>query len=163
VSYEIHPETPPDGIRLEQIFGAGYRDRQQGIASRCRELGLPFKPPEILSNTRLAVEAAVFAREAGQHPVFHRAVLTAYFARGLDIGKADVLCTLADEAGLYASELAEALQTGQYSGRRVEAEEEARRVGVRGVPTFFFGSGARVVGAQDLDHFRRVLEAIPAA
>jgi predicted DsbA family dithiol-disulfide isomerase len=162
VSYEIHPDTPKEGVKLEDLFGPGYRERQRGIAARCRELGLAFQGPEVLSNSRLAVEAAEFAREAGKHPSFHRAVLAAYFGRGLDIGDPTVLGQTADEVGLDGGALADALDSGGYAGTRLAAQEEAVKLGITAVPTFIFEDGPRVVGAQQLDYFRRLLETMPA-
>jgi predicted DsbA family dithiol-disulfide isomerase len=157
VSYQIHPETPPEGISLERIFGAGFRERQQGIAERCRELGLRFEPPQLLSNSRRAVEAAEFAREAGVHGAFHRAVLTAYFADSEDIAEVEVLRRAADSVGLDADSLDQALAGGVYAGRRKAAEEEARRLRITGVPTFFIGSRPPVIGAQPFEYFRSLL------
>ncbi len=162
MSYEIHPETPTGGVRLESLFGPGYRQMQDGLAARCRELGLPFQAPEVLSNSRLAVEAAEFARDAGMHPAFHRAVLAAFFARSLDIGDAEVLREIAKDVGLDGDALVGALATGRYSGGRVAAEEEARTLGVTAVPTFIIEGGARVIGAQPLDYFRRLLSGLLA-
>jgi predicted DsbA family dithiol-disulfide isomerase len=159
VSYEIHPETPPEGILLEQLFGPGVRRHQEGQRQRCQELGLPFEAPRLLSNSRLAVEAAEFARDAGKHAGFHREVLAAYFARSEDIGDAEVLARVAETTGLDTAGLRKALASGAFRPRREAAEQEARRLGITGVPTFIFADGARIVGAQPIDYFRRFLAA----
>jgi predicted DsbA family dithiol-disulfide isomerase len=158
VSYEIHPETPPEGIPLERLFGPGFRAGQERQRERCAELGLPFAAPELLSNSRLAVEAAEFARDAGKHSGFHRAVLAAYFARSQDIGDLSVLGEIAEEVGLDTAALRRELEVSRYAGRRQAAHDEARRLGITGVPTYIFAGGVRVVGAQPLGHFRRLLE-----
>jgi predicted DsbA family dithiol-disulfide isomerase len=120
-------------------------------------MGLPFQPATLLSNTRLAVEAAEFARDAGKHGEFHRAVLAAYFAHARDIGDVEVLVEVAEAAGLDALGLRRALADHSYAARRQAAEAEARALGITGVPTYIFAGGGRVVGAQPLDHFRRLL------
>ena len=157
VSYEIHPETPPGGVLLERLFGPARAERHEGLRRRCAELGLPFEPPTLLSNSRPAIEAAEFARDAGKHPEFHRAVLAAYFAHGQDIGDLEVLAGLAQEVGLDTASLRQALDAGRYAGRHQAAHEEACRLGITGVPTYIFADGARVVGAQPLDSFRRLV------
>lgn len=158
MSYEIHPETPVEGVLLERLFGPGVRQSQEGQRRRCAELGLPFEPPQVLSNSRLAVEAAEFAREAGRHAEFHRAVLGAYFAGSQDIGDVEVLSAVAAEIGLDPVALRVQLAEGAYSSVREAAYQEARGLGITGVPTFIFAGGVRVVGAQPLEYFRRVLE-----
>jgi predicted DsbA family dithiol-disulfide isomerase len=162
VSYEIHPDTPLTGVLLEQLFGPGVRMHQEGQRRRCLELGLPFAPGPLLSNSRLAVEAAEFARDAGKHPDFHRAVLAAYFAEGEDIGDVEVLARVAEQVAVDSAGLREALANGAYAGRRRAVEQEAHGLGITGVPTYFFAGGPRVVGAQPLDYFRRVLAAMAA-
>jgi predicted DsbA family dithiol-disulfide isomerase len=162
VSYEIHPETPPAGILLEELFGPGMWRHQEGQRQRCEELGLPFKAPRLLSNSRPAVEAAEFARDAGRHAQFHREVLAAFFAREEDIGDVEVLVRAAEDAGMDPAGLREVLASGAYRARRETAEEEARKQGITGVPTFIFADGARIVGAQALDYFRRFLAGIAA-
>ena len=162
MSYEIHPETPAGGVRLEDLFGPRYKEMQAPLAARCRELGLALQAPDVLSNSRLAVEAAEFAREAGKHGAFHRAVLAAYFAQGRDIGDIGVLCDAATEVGLDPAALAKALEEGRYACKRVAVEHEAHQLGVHAVPAFLFDDGARVVGAQPLEYFRRLFAAMRA-
>lgn len=162
MSYEIHPETPAEGVLLERLFGPGFRQGQESQRQRCAELGLPFMAPTLLSNSRLAVEAAEFARDAGKHPEFHRAILAAYFAHSQDIGDLDVLGELAAEVGLDPAALRHALTTDLYAGKRRAAQEEARGLGITGVPTYIFPGAIRVVGAQPLGHFRRLLAGIAA-
>ena len=147
---------------MAELFGPRYKDMQAPLAARCRELGLALNAPDVLSNSRLAVEAAEFAREAGKHGVFHRAVLAAYFAHGQDIGDVAVLRGVAAEVVLDQEALARVLTAGSYAEQRMAAEREAHSRGVNAVPTFLFDDGARVVGAQPLEYFRRLFAAMLA-
>ncbi len=159
MSYEIHPDTPAEGVPLERMFGAGVGAYQEMLGQRARELGLPFEAPLLLSNTRLAVEAAEFARDAGRHAEFHRAVMAAYFVARKDVGDIEVLLQVGESVGLDPAALLGALATDVYADRRRAAELEARRLGITGVPTYVFADGTRIVGAQPLDHFRRIVAA----
>jgi predicted DsbA family dithiol-disulfide isomerase len=163
MSYEIHPDTPPEGVPLERLFGPGAARFLDPLKERCAELGLPFDPSDRLSNTRLAVEAAEFARDAGRFAEFHRLALAAYFARGEDVGDVEVLVHIAEGLGLDTAALRKALANGTYAARRETTEREARTAGVSGVPTYFFTDGPRVVGAQPLEQFRRLAAAMLAA
>jgi predicted DsbA family dithiol-disulfide isomerase len=123
---------------------------------------MPFQPSGLLSNSRLAIEASEFARDAGRHHDFHRAVLAAYFGQGRDIGDLAVLQDVATKVGLDAAALAEALASGRYAGARLAVEQEANRLNIHAVPTFMFGDQTRVVGAQTLDYFGNVLRGMSA-
>ncbi len=149
-------------MSLEKLFGPGAARHLDPLRRRAEELGLPFEPQGRLSNTRLACEAAEFARDAGKFHDFHRRTLAAYFAEGEDIGDIEVLMRIAEGVGLDGAALSGALANGTYADRRRAAEEEARRLGVTGVPTYFFADGPKVVGAQPLEYFRQVVAALAA-
>ena len=131
------------------------------IMSHLRSMGAPFgitfidRP--ILSNSRLALQAAEFAREQNLFDLFHTALFAAYFSHGLDIGNIDVLAMITKDAGLDAEAMKQAVQGGKYLPRLEAAKEEAAVRGVTGVPTFFIGDKKSVVGAQPLDVFRKAL------
>ena len=85
------------------------------------------------------------------------AALAAYFAGSRDIGDIEVLEELAVEAGLDPAALRTALNAGAYAGAREAARAQAHSLGVTAVPTYIFAGEARVIGAQPLDQFRRLL------
>jgi predicted DsbA family dithiol-disulfide isomerase len=134
------------------------------IMEHLRSMGAPFgitfvdRP--ILSNSHLALQAAEFAREQNLFDPFHTALFAAYFSRGLDIGNIDVLALIADDTGLDAGAMKQALQDGKYLPGLEEAKEAAAVRGVTGVPTFFIGDKKSVVGAQPLDVFRKALRSV---
>lgn len=119
--------------------------------------GITFADRPILSNSRLALQAAEFAREQKLFDPFHAALFAAYFSRGLDIGNINVLAMIAHDAGLDAETMKQALQGGKYLPRLEAVKEEAAVRGVSGVPAFFIGGKKAVVGAQPLDVFRKAL------
>ncbi len=84
--------------------------------------------------------------------------MAAYFARSQDIGDLGVLSELAAAVGLDPLLFQQALATGLYAGKRRAAHDEAGSLDISGVPTYIFAGGVKVVGAQPLGHFRRLLE-----
>jgi predicted DsbA family dithiol-disulfide isomerase len=131
------------------------------IMEHLRSMGAPFgitfidRP--LLSNSRLALQAAEFAREQDLFDPFHTALFAAYFSRGLDIGNIDVLALIAHDSGLDAGAMKQALKVGKYLPGLEAAKEEAAVRVVTGVPTFFIGDKKSVVGAQPLEVFRKAL------
>jgi predicted DsbA family dithiol-disulfide isomerase len=119
--------------------------------------GITFADRPRLSNSRLALQAALFAREQGRFDEFHPALFAAYFSHGLDIGDIDVLAKIARDAGLDPEAMMSAVQAGTFLPRLEEAKEDAAARGVTGVPTFFINEKKSIVGAQSLDVFRKVL------
>lgn len=124
--------------------------------------GITFVDRPFLSNSRPALQASEFAREHHAFNEFHSALFSSYFSQGLDIGSLEVLAQLARDAGLDADAMLEAVRSGTYLPKLRDGQQEATRLGVTGVPTFFIGAGKSVVGAQPLDVFRKVLRSAKA-
>jgi len=110
-----------------------------------------------LSNSRMALEASEYARDAGCFDSFHDRIFRAYFAETRDIGDLDVLVDLAQEQGLETDDLRVALQEGRYTSRLDEARREGQQLGINAVPTFIINGEQRIVGAQSIDFFRERL------
>lgn len=122
------------------------------------ELGLSLHVPEERPDSRLAAQAAEFARDCGPD-LFGRldaALFRAVFVEGADIGDEDVLLGLADRAGVDREGLGAALADGRYVEAVREAEEEAERYGIENTPTLLIGR-FKVVGAAPLQLLRETV------
>ena len=92
LGFEIHPETPPEGMPLMKMFPrADVESMTKRLNSMGAPFGLNFRKIVNISNSRLSLEAGEFAREQGRFEQFHHAVFQAYFSQGRDIGNIDVL------------------------------------------------------------------------
>ena len=160
-AYDLRPGIPPEGLPREQVYRgsrypAGYFDRLREMA---RESGIEMIAPPVVANTSKAHEATEFAKDGGRLRQFYHAVFSAYWERGENVGREDVLCRLAQECGLDGDELRAALADGRYAQRVEEQMAWARDAGLGGVPTFIFSVGAEtftLVGAQDYQVFADV-------
>jgi predicted DsbA family dithiol-disulfide isomerase len=161
--FQIHPEYPATGIPMEQRiaqYGQGrYAAIWRNILSLAEGIGLEMKPPSVLTNSLMALEATEYARDQGKEKAFSSAVYRAYFQHGQNIGDIDVILALAEQTGLNQSEIQDHLKAGTYSARIQTAHEEARTFGVSGVPTFIVGP-AQIVGAQSPEVFVSMLKRV---
>jgi len=158
---EIHPDTPREGVLIEQMFRPEDVDRMmQNLRSMGAPFGIIFSDITTISNSRLALQAAEFSKDQGRFDAFHDAVLQAYFAAGMDIGDREVIAQLGRDAGLDVPALEKALDEGTYLFRLNEMQDEASRAGVTGVPTFLLGPQRTIVGAQPIEVFRKTLRSL---
>jgi predicted DsbA family dithiol-disulfide isomerase len=161
--FQIHPEWPAEGMLASQWRNGMDANTRQAIWERIKAMavaaGFEMKAPETLTNSRLALEAAEFAKEAGAGEAFEQRVYRAYFYEGRNIGSQAVLAELAVDVGLSADDLNLALDSKRYSQRLAHNTVEARENGVSGVPTFFIGEYP-LVGAQSEDVMRQVLQRV---
>src|SRR5271157_4797064 len=138
--FQIHPDWPAEGIPAERMRELGNADARRAAWERIKALAdtirLPMKPPAILTNSRLALEAAEFARDVGKGEEFEERVYRAYFQEGANIGDAEVIGGLAAEVGIDRAKLAETLSSGKYSLKLKNNSLIANQRGVSGVPTF---------------------------
>jgi predicted DsbA family dithiol-disulfide isomerase len=161
--FQIHPEWPAEGMPASQWRGGldpqARRVVWQRIQGMALAAGFEMKPPEILTNSRLALEAGEFAKEAGAGEAFEERVYRAYFYEGQNIGSQAVLGDLAAEVGLGRDDLNLAIESNRYSQRLRENAVTAHQNGVSGVPTFLIGEYP-LVGAQSEDVMRQVLQRV---
>ena len=161
--FQIHPEWPAEGIAAAQWRNGMDADTRRAVWERIQAMaaaaGFQMKAPETLTNSRLALEAAEFAKEAGVGEAFEERVYRAYFYEGRNIGSQSVLAELAAEVGLSRDDFNVALESNRYSLRLKNNALAAHRNGVSGVPTFFIGEYP-LVGAQSEEVMRQVLQRV---
>lgn len=164
--FELNDDTPEEGLPLAEYFGVPKEDvasRQEGVRSRAAELGMPFRSPDIICNTRKAHILSEYAREKGRLEPLHRALFQAYFAEGLNLADGEVLREMAQRAGLDPEEALAALGAPRYLAAVDAALQHARDLGITGVPTFIVEGKYKMVGALPFEALRDALRQIAVA
>jgi len=164
--YQIHPDWPAEGMPVERVGSEAVRRAAwERIKALADAIELPMRPPAMLSNSRLALEAAEFALDAGKGEEFEERVYRAHFNEGANIGDPAVVGALAAEVGLDRGQLEAALASRKYSLKLENNALMAHQRGIGGVPTFVI-NGFSLVGAQSPDVMRQVMrraaERLPA-
>ena len=147
VGYELHPDTPPGGVPIEDFL----RDPEKAngyVRAFAAGFGiLDLVPPARLANTRRVLAVAQVARDAGVLDAWRAAAFDAYWRGGRGLESDDDLAAIAREAGLDPAAALEGARDPSALARVDGARREALRAGVRGVPTFDVGA-ERIVGCQ---------------
>jgi predicted DsbA family dithiol-disulfide isomerase len=161
MAFPLHPETPPEGRTLEDLFAErsiNVKDMVHKLRQKASDLGLPFGTRTMTYNSRLAQELAKWAAEKGLETTYDQTVFRAYFADGLNIGDPTVLVDLATRIGLSASEAERVLRERIYRDAVDKDWAAAMQMGVTAVPTIVL-NGRAVVGAQPSSVLEKFLEA----
>lgn len=149
---------PPEGrpvaeyIRKAHEAGAGERLRQMAQESEREIVFMDWTP-----SSRRALEASEYARDQGKHEAFHRAVFQKFYGEGQDMSKWDVLRAAAQEVGLDPDEMQRETESGKYHGAVEGHIEQARALGITGVPAYVLGERYLIMGAQPYEMFRQVM------
>lgn len=139
VGYELLPEglsyTPappdPDAARKPRI------PSRFDLLLAAEGLSLPRRTRS-LSNSRLALEGAEFAHDAGHADPYLDALYHAYWEEDRDISDKAILTEIAKTAGLDIVAFMTALETRLYRDRVIEYDDPAHEAGVWNVPTWMF-------------------------
>jgi predicted DsbA family dithiol-disulfide isomerase len=167
--FELNPDMPDEGITRAEYrtrkFGAERAaELDRNMTETGREVGIAFAfdRMQVTPSTKLAHRLIWEAGRQGRQNEMVNRLFKAYFEEALDIGDADVLATLAAEAGLDAAGAAQAL-TGQESLDAVtELAYRGRAIGIQGVPFFILLGKYGVSGAQPPEFWREALPKIAA-
>ncbi len=153
LAFPLHPETPPQGRTLEDLFSGRNIDVAQMLSHLKQvalDLELPFGDRQMTYNSRRAQELAKWAEQMNQGEAFHGAVFRAYFAEGHNIFDMDTLVNIAMSVGLDAAAAREVLESGAFKEAIDRDWARAYKAGITAVPTFLMGRQS-LVGAQPYD------------
>lgn len=158
-AFPLHPETPEEGVALEDLFAGRGVDMGQ-MKARLRQVaeeeGLPLGERTRTYNSRLAQELGKWAESQGKGDQYHDRVFRAYFVDGRNIGRTVELVRLAETLSLSGEEAGSVLEKRVFS-KAVDLDwSRARQKGVTAVPTFVLNHRA-LVGAQPYEALERFL------
>jgi predicted DsbA family dithiol-disulfide isomerase len=165
VHFPLHPETPPEGRSMAELY-AGRNVDPEAMYARMKALmdaeGLPYGRRTHSYNSRLAQELGKWADTQPGGEAIHDALYRAYFVAARNIGDPDILIEIAQSAGLSAEEARAVLSERRFKDA-VDADwAKSHAYGVTGVPTFV-AARYGVVGAQPYEVLVQLLEKAGAA
>lgn len=153
-AFELRPEPvptlDPDGEYLHRVW-------RSSVYPMAERLGMTLRLPPVQPRSRRAHEAAHWARTQGRFDDYNAAVFRAFFERGEDIGKTDVLAILAGDLGLDAEALRSALEAGTFTESVLADQRAAQALGISGVPAFVADREAMLSGVQSLEALRELV------
>ena len=152
---EIHPEHSSKGkVRKKTPRTQQLAETLQEIAS---DDGTEIYLPGFVTNTRLCLEAAEFAKTEGKFLEFHNTAYDYFFNLKENIGNPDTVLTIGEKAGLERTVLEESLRSRSMKEKIEQNKKSADENMVMGVPTIYFNE-FRVHGTQSIDVYRKIIK-----
>jgi predicted DsbA family dithiol-disulfide isomerase len=130
------------------------------VAPLAERLGVTMRFPPVKPRTRLAHEAAHWARAQGRFDDYHNEIFRAFFERGEDIGDVEVLIALALKFEFDSNSLRQALTSQEFVASVLAEEREAARLGLNGVPAFVADRKAALSGVQPVENLRKLIQSV---
>jgi predicted DsbA family dithiol-disulfide isomerase len=159
-AFELRPEPVPMIDPNSEYLRRVWSDSVAPLAER---LGVTMRFPPVKPRTRIAHEAAHWARAQGRLDDYNDEIFRAFFERGEDIGDADVLIALALALGFDTHSLRQALNSHEFVASVLADEREAARLGVSGVPAFVANRKAALSGVQPVENLRKLIASVRGA
>ncbi len=137
------------------------KKRLDATTQNAKSVGLDFRYDLMqMTNTFDAHRLAKWANQFGLEQKLTDRLMKAYFTEGYNLSDVDTLVQLAVEVGLNGDEARKILVDTQYSNDVRHEINEAKRIGVQGVPFFVVNRKYGISGAQQEEYFLAALEQI---
>ena len=160
-AFPLIPTEQPDRLVTQKT-----RDGRRKVGAD--EPRATFVPPDLdtplPSSSIPALTASKCAERQGAMPFarFHERLFTAHFGENLDIGRQDVLATLAVECGLDMARFKTDFAGDAYQDVLHDCAEGAAWFGVSGLPTVILNEKLSLVGAVPTERYRLLIDWILA-
>ncbi|ROS79172.1 DsbA family protein [Cellulomonas sp. PhB143] len=170
-AFELSPDTPEDYAGstteyLSQRKGMPADTVEEMLAHVTRlaaDEGLAYDFDAVKHRRTLkAHQLVAFAKARGRQAEVKERLLQAYFEQGRDVADMDVLAEVGAEAGLDPAQVREALESDALLQDVVADIEQARRLGIQGVPFFVVDQKYGISGAQTPETFAQVFDQVLA-
>jgi protein disulfide-isomerase len=165
-SFQLNPNLAPQPgkdiyTHLAEMKGISWEQSvqmHQQVKAMAAEAGLDYDfDRTVVANSYDAHRLIQLAKTEGLGDAAEEQLFKAYFTEGKDIGNHAILTQLGEAIGLEATTVKDVLAQSAYS-KEVDADiEEARALGIRGVPFFVIDRKYAVSGAQAPEAFLSVL------
>ncbi|WP_432409481.1 DsbA family oxidoreductase [Wukongibacter sp. M2B1] len=161
VGFEIHPETPSQGVSLVERFGAeDFKVNMQRLERSGKKYGIEFGRLRSMPNSHNALEAAEYARSVGKFDEYHKALMDAYFRDSKNIGDIKVLLEIGKHIGLDPLELSNTIKTHRFEHLLEYNRFLGKDLGIKSTPTFVINAEYAIVGPQPIEVFRNLFDEI---
>lgn len=137
------------GMSREQVKGM-----MANVTEMARQAGLEYHLDKlVMVNSQKAHQLIQFAKTKGLGDEMEEVLFRAFFTDGKNVADLEMLKELGKEAGLDEKELESAFTDDQFKYKMNQDIQEARSIGVTGVPFFVFDRKYGVSGAQPSEAF----------
>ncbi len=162
--FQLNPDLPATGIsRADYImrkFGERDSSRYKRVALVGKSVGLDmvFDNIKVQPNTVKVHRLIHRAGELGVQDAMAEALFRSYFVEGANLTDSAVLADYAAQAGLDRDAMRAYLDSDIDADLIRSADQEARQVGVDGVPFFIINRTIGISGAQDPEVLLQAME-----
>ena len=167
--FQLNPQMPKEGISRREYCIAKFGSLEHSleldakliVVGKSESIHFAFDRIERTPNTLAAHRLIWLADKEGVQDAVVEALFRAYFTEGKDISKRQTLIDVVSEVGLNREQAEAVLDSNDGLEAIKEAEEQARRFRVEGVPFFIVNGEITLGGAQPPEAFLAAFNQTP--
>ncbi|SOC44548.1 DsbA family oxidoreductase [Salinicoccus kekensis] len=168
-SFRLNPTAPaaPDFTMKEELAGKYGKSGSEvdemldQLAVQGKEAGITFNMDGVIpSNTMDAHRLIKFAAADNKDDAVLKRLYTAYFEAGRNTSDHGVLLEIAEDAGLEAEAVRDMLESDLYKDLIYADQNEAKDIGVQGVPFIVVNGEYALPGAMRTEDYLRALQEV---
>lgn len=166
-AYELDPNSPATSDKMMvEVLAEKYntsveeaKNMTDNVVEQAKTVDLAYDFENLRpANTFDAHRLAKLAEQEGLGAEAAEKLLKAYFVEAQQIGAHDVLLKLAEEVGISTARAKTVLESDEFAADVKSDIEEARQIGVQGVPFFVIDRKYAISGAQPAETFANALQ-----
>jgi len=166
-SFELDPNAPHEPEKNEESFirthggtAADLLQAERHMQVIARKEGLEYSIDRLSANTFDVHRVVQYASDQGRGFAFFSAVQDGLFTGSLNPYAPGALESIAESVGLSGQRVAEILASNEYADRVHADRDEARELGVTGVPFVVVDRRVASPGAQKVPGYVQMLEQV---
>lgn len=166
-SFQLDPTTP-ETLNLDHVTYLSEKKNMSVeqanemidfVTERAKAEGLTYNLHQsIITNSFKAHLLIQFAKQHGKGDEMEESLFKAFFVDAKNIGDKNTLIQLGEEVGLKKEELATIFNNDALAYEVKVDLDEARQIGVTGVPFFVFDRKYAISGAQPIEAFTQTID-----
>ncbi|GHF25120.1 DSBA oxidoreductase [Kordiimonas sediminis] len=168
--YQLSSATPAEGVDREEYYRKKFGDgpethtMRQALRERGQALGIAFdfESPCRIANSLDAHRVIRWAVSDGVQAQVADNIMSRYFEHCEFIGDHDLLVDVAQRAGMDGALVRDLLASDQDKELITMEADNARQMGVQGVPFYLFDGRAAISGAQDTPVLAQAMDRVAA-
>jgi len=158
--YQLNPEMPEEGLPLDEYLSMRFGNpvniqpvlEQLTYEGRLEDIDFRFDRISQVPNTLRAHRLMYLAESEGaDQTALAEELMKAFFERGEDIGKTEILVELAERHDLDSRDVKKIIDDESAKQVVLSREAQVRSSGIAGVPGYLLNRRLLVIGAQETD------------
>ncbi len=159
---------PEKGMDRDEYLNKkfGGKDKAQEVYKKIQDEGklsdihFQFKKIKLTPNSFLSHKLLAFAYKKNKQNDVLESIFFQYFIEGEDIGNVNTLIAIAKQTKLYENGIENYLLSNEDNKNLLNEANQAKAIGISGVPCFIFDKEFVVNGAQPTENFINIIKSL---